>query len=184
MNLQNWYDEMSSLTDQIKAKERAKGLSGERISSNEVLPVEDVALFAQVEERYGTKIPEQIAHFWRHCGGLDLTEVYNSYFIWSLSMMMRTQMEYVPLYIDSKAGKRILTFGSDIGGELFAVDMEDGGKILFLQTNGVADNVYHSYEGSVHVIAPDFYTFLERIVEDTKAELRGDPNWKFMTQVR
>jgi hypothetical protein len=179
---------MDRLIKQLKEKYVEDGYSQDFLDNfdvvNHLFAPENTQLINQYSKMTGFEIPSQIKDFYQFCGGLKLRNVHNSYFIYRLSFVLNTPKDYLPLRIDTEHGHRILPFGDNIGGEYFAISVDDGDKILYLQEALIDNGVYYSWPDSIYTVAPDFYTFLELIIEDTKAELRNDKTWKFMTDVR
>jgi hypothetical protein len=80
----------------------------------------------------------------------------------------------------------MLIFGSDAGGHSFCIFFgTETQSILYLPNTLWEDDqcIYGVVAGkylSPKWLAPDFSTFLQRVLDDTKAYIRNDPNWQYM----
>lgn len=151
---------------------------------NYLLPTSEGPLIRRLEEALGQTLPADFVEFYQRFDHLSLPDVWNSYFVSSLDEMLRFP---TPRQLQSPEYRgRMLIFGSDVGGQYFCIFFgAEAQPILYLPDALWEDDlcVYQVISGrylSPKWLAPDFSTFLQRILEDTKAYIRDDPDWQYM----
>jgi hypothetical protein len=174
MDLQNWINEMKA---QIKKLEQID--LGYTKSANEFLPAADVELLDEIERQRNTKLPEEFRTFYQTIGGLNLIDIYNGYRIHPLKFLIRTHE--IPIRIAGTQEDEILTFGSDGGGNYFAMRLDESGEVLCMAIEAIVeDSIYYEDDFPVKTVGSSFYGYLERLLADTKAYINDDRDWIYM----
>ncbi len=167
-------------------------LRRDSLKPDRLLPPQDSNLIHQIEQIIERKLPSDFVEFYQRYGGLDLPDVWNSYRIRPLEELLQGMFRngsWTPGQIQSpEYNGQILIFGADCGGQSFCIFFDDKSEtqpILYLPDAYWNDDVCeYSIIAGKYIgpkwLAPDFSTFLERILEDTKAYVREDPDWEYM----
>ena len=74
----------------------------------------------------------------------------------------------------------IVVFGTDGGGGRFAPSAKGAGEILYLGEGAVHGVSFDGPKRGARLLCRSFDDFLERLLADTEAFVRGDPSWLFM----
>lgn len=130
----------------------------------------------------------QMTTFYTMADGLMLADVHNSYWLFNLKRVLNPSEECPQrLYCD---GRRVLVFGCDGGGNHLAVRLTSPPDVIYMRVSGVEDGIYFNdivaeWESPpIRVLAPSFDDFLEQLLDDVEAFVRGDRDWAYMCQVR
>ena len=145
---------------------------------NVALSPPDPASLEALIARAGLDPRAPIIAFYRACGGLSLPDVYNGYFIGSPDQLLGTLVDE-PRRLADPFSCDILVFGWDGGGGRFALGTTGDGQVLHLGDGAVRDGVFDG-EDAVRVVAPDFPSFLERLLADVEAFVRDDRKWEYL----
>ncbi len=153
-------------------------------AENRILPVTKQAAIMQLETRLGLKLPDDFVEFYTRFDGLRLSSVWNAYFIDTVDHMLQFPS---PTILESPEYQgRIQMFGADGGGQNFCIFFgAEAQSILYLPDALWDDNVCdYSVINGTYIgpkwLAADFSGFLQRILEDAKAYMRDDADWKYM----
>ncbi len=164
MNLQSWIVDMKA---QISVLEQSDDCYNK--GENIFLPVADIELLEIIEKQRGIKLPDEFCTFYQTVGGLSLPDVYNAYFIYPLKHVSRTD-EFTPTRIVGANECEILTFGGDGGGNIFALQLNEKGDVVCMSNETlIEDSIYYEGHFPIKVVGNTFYSFLERLLADTKA---------------
>lgn len=126
------------------------------------------------------KIPEQLEAFYRECGGIKLSNIWNGYSVSSPQNIVKGIASGEPTIVSGSQAGRVITFGSDGGGNLLALRNEEANEVLYLPLGIIEDGMFDGEWTPVKVLSQDFFGFLERLLADTKAFVRGDEQWEYM----
>ncbi len=108
-----------------------------------------------------------LAELYAACGGLDLGDVENGYFVHPPDLVRRTLSAEGPSSIATRWHDDVVPFGSDGGGTLFVVGRTDG-AVYRLPPGWLADGVYRG-DGLGHaVVAPSVAAFVARLADDVE----------------
>jgi hypothetical protein len=166
-NHQAWAAEMRALLAQISPME-----FGDEANGNELRP--PAATVAD-------GVPAQLLPMYRVFDGFDMPDVYNGYFVDTAARVATAVQRGMPTRIDGSTPRAIHVFGSDGGGSLFALSMDDG-AVFYLQSDGVVEG--GTFHESVNVrarrVAGDVNEFLELVLRDVQAFAAGDENHHYV----
>ena len=119
------------------------------------------------------------------CGGLELPDFRNGYFVASPSRL-RTQLlnrsSLNPRMLKSDNEAEIVCFGSDGGGGLFAYRTGGYAGVWFLPVGEVTNGVFNDIEVAICRVANTAREFGERLVGDVEAFLERRDDWRYLGQ--
>lgn len=175
MNIAAWIHDVNIVLEQLKKKDL-----GYPHSPNVVLPPGDKDLLHQLLAEAKLNEDPQIGAFYELCDGISCPDIWNGYFIHTTKLALRSLRTW-PVEISGPIACKILVFGSDGGGGLFAMQMDGPGKILYLPVDGVTgDAVFDGSLNPVKFISHDFFGFLDRVLADFRAFIDDRPAWIYM----
>jgi hypothetical protein len=124
-------------------------------------PPADSALVARLAIEVGTTSSAgALVGFYQHCDGVDLPDIWNGYWLHPAELILRHRQE-------DPTGATI-GFGSDGGGNTFALRIADGAVVL------------QRWWRPDEVVAPDFPAFLERLRLEVDAFVHHTQGWQFL----
>jgi len=95
---------------------------------------------------------------------VSLPDVWNGYFLGPVDRVIRAYADESPRFITVEAELlEVLTVGSDGGGALFCVSLEEPAPTFRLDEASIRDGVAAAPPGFVRQLAPDFPGFLDAI---------------------
>jgi hypothetical protein len=154
--------------------------------NNEILPPKDLDLLRALSDRLQIDVPNSLADFYHHCGGLRLPDVWNGYFVFTLSATLKGIDRGNPTTLAKTVDSKIIPFGCDVGGNLFALNTTGTNQALFLRPGLIEHGVFEGAQNAIKVVGDDFDHFLERLLADTKAFVADPGNqdgWRYMDQL-
>ena len=115
-------------------------------------------------------LDDALLDFYISCNGLSWADVYNGYFINAIEDLhgKRQTNDLMPSEVKGKLKGRIIVFGSDGGGALFAIRKSEK-DILYLPAGRVENGIYDDTAGNVRIIGGTFSEFLEKLLRDLRA---------------
>lgn len=135
-------------------------------------------------ERAGINKSSELWEFFHLCDGVSAADVHNGYFVHKLNHIVKKAHELERVHTKTGESFDVLIFGSDGGGNLFALARQDA-KILFLHLGAVKNATYYEDSIKIRIVAPTFLKFLERLKDDIEhfvSEVSGDH--KYMIDLR
>jgi hypothetical protein len=179
MDWQQWQAELEAAIARLTDLETTSSVDGNRL-----LSAADIALIHRLEEEIGQSLPADFIEFYEHFGGLRLPDIWNSYFIMPVEHLLQFP---TPRQLHSpEYNGRILIFGSDAGGQYFCIFFGVENQPVLYLPDALWEDIICSYSviGGRYLspkwLAPDFSGFLQRVLEDTRAYVRNDPDWEYM----
>ncbi|MBB5803823.1 hypothetical protein F4560_003591 [Saccharothrix ecbatanensis] len=118
-------------------------------------------------------LPEPLAEFYRHIGQVSLPDAFNGFFIHSLRGVLANSTAGMPVRAPGLTDANIVVFGSDGGGQLFAVDGA-GAPVYLLPTGEIRDGAYLGGGLPGRVLAPTFPDFVDWLLYALRAAATGD----------
>ncbi|HVU10709.1 MAG TPA: SMI1/KNR4 family protein [Phototrophicaceae bacterium] len=153
-------------------------------ADNRLLPATKQTSLVQLETKLGRSLPSDFIEFYQRFDGLRLPDVWNSYFVDTVEQILRVPS---PSQLESpRYNGRMLIFGSDSGGNHFCIFFgAESQPVLYLpNTLWEQDRCLYEAIGGLYLspkwLAADFSGFFQRILDDTKAFIRNDADWKYM----
>lgn len=175
MNYEAYFSELTQCINEILDID-----FGYPLDDNKVFPPLPKGVFKNEVATKSNAIPEELMQQYRYFNGLSFPDVHNGYFIMSLDRLFRGITSTEPRTIHGKWPDSIVVFGSTGGGKKFAYSTTT--KQIYLLGHGEIDNqVFHSDEGNVQVIAKDLDTFFNLLLNDLKEFIEDNPDHKFIS---
>jgi len=128
-------------------------------------------------------VPPALEPMYAVFDGLSLPDVHNGYFIDQADRLVTATQRGGPTRLEGEPPRRIHVFGSDGGGSLFALDLDDE-TIYYLPSSGVyKDGVFLADKlEPVCVVAGNVMEFLDRLKADIEAFVRGEQKYPYMAR--
>jgi hypothetical protein len=178
MDMDNWLDEFQSLLGQFKAMERRFSLD-----INEILPVQGkFEVLDRLVQDFN--LSEEFRDFYRKCGGITLTNIWNGYWIFGFEENLHrhevgepTRVVGISLEVD------VLVFGGNGGGGRFAIETSGSGRVLYLPSDGRVEFSNWSSDEELcqpQILSNTFEEFLNRLLGDVRAEVNQTPGWEYI----
>ncbi|MCA0456353.1 MAG: SMI1/KNR4 family protein [Chloroflexi bacterium] len=171
MNLKAWIHEL-----EIEIAKLSKIDFGYPHSINKIDPPDLIGLELLHQS---VNIPAQLETFYRECGGVKLNDIWNGYLIYSPQSILKSIEIGEPIKVVGSINSDVVPFGSDIGGHRIVIKSGSTNEVLYLPHGDLVNGIYEETT-RVKIISPDFFGFLERLLGDTKAYVRGDEKWSYM----
>jgi hypothetical protein len=116
------------------------------------------------ELRVHRVLPGDIVDFYERIGAVVLPDVHVGYFVHDLDAVTSGIAGDLPTRVRGSVEAEVVCFGSDGGGELFALDVRDGGPVYRLPCSAMDGQVYEESDLlPVEVVARSFPDFLTRL---------------------
>ncbi|MGI5525837.1 hypothetical protein ACQEUX_33540 [Micromonospora sp. CA-259024] len=128
--------------------------------------VSDADLGFQVGED-DALFPPALASFYAEVGEVSLPDVHIGYFIHPAKRLAEAIDWGQPVRVESSISADVATFGSDGGGGFYCV-IRDSGAIYYLPSGHIADGLYTGGLENPRHIAPDFQSFLDKLLAVAK----------------
>jgi hypothetical protein len=146
---------------------------GYPLGDNRVRPAPSVMTRASILERIRELSPS-LTDFYVWCDGLSFPDVHNGYFISSADQLLDNSSSLVRIEGEPHdSGIPVVAIGSGGGGQRFVV-RSDNGEVLILSGGLLENGIFHSDGSNVVEVAPDWNTFLERLICDVEAFINDD----------
>ena len=160
MDVTLWLTEMARLLNELKEVD-----IGYPQGSNMLYPPTKEGLEKLL---FKTSTPLSLVIFYQSCGGLDLEDLSNGYFIHSPEIILQGLESGEPTSISGRYAGPIIVFGSDGGGGRFSLRLEENdSEVLYLPSSGsVYSSVYNGEQNSVQIKCGNFNSFLEILKAD------------------
>lgn len=175
MDLRSWKGRVTFAIAELEKLDLGYPLSGNLLHA----PAGETGLKQLSEESLVSESSPLLAMY-RQLDGLSLPDVHNGYFIHSVELVLRGLDGGEPRRITGELARPILVFGTDGGGGRFAIGADGDGEILHLGEGQVEDSVFDGADGRSRLISSSLGIFLEQLLEDTEAFIRGDEDWQFL----
>jgi hypothetical protein len=144
----------------------------------------DAEHLTQFIEATGLAPDDELVRFYEACDGVSLMSIHNGYRIHGISGVLRLMDDeegLEPVCLETDSESKILVFGSDGGGSRFA--RRANGGVVFLPSGGaVLRGTYYDEDSPVVLLAPTFFGFLARLLEDVTHFVEADEEWLYMAQ--
>ncbi len=125
---------------------------------------------------------KSLLNFYLACDGLSWPDVYNGYFINSIEKLNEKEQlqKEIPVKVTGIYEDSIIVFGSDGGGEYFAI-RKNHDDILKLLIGPVHNGIYDGNSGKVRIIGETLSEFLERLLADLKAFVLNEDGHTYLS---
>lgn len=127
------------------------------------------------EKSIDNKLPQDYKQFLLLCGSISAPDIYNGYFINSLSLVekLRRNKSFPNLIEKNNKSIELLPFGTDGGGNLF---------LMSLDTESTIWKWHHEFgaNNGISLIAANFLNFLGMVRDDWEHFSFNDRDWKYL----
>lgn len=179
MDLAKWGEAVQALLDKLAAKP----LSTYVPENNKFISPPNGDLLEAVEKLIEYDLPPQFKRFYKTFGGLALPDIWNGYFLYTLEFISQKHSNtYIPKEIAGNLKGNILTFGSDGGGNFYAIYASTA-EVFFLRFGMVENGIFESNTQNAWVVAKDFNGFLEKLLLDIQAFAKDDKSWMYLDKL-
>ena len=117
--------------------------------------------------------------FYSQCGGIKWPGIRNGYFLFRATELARSDPENVPDSVTGPYADNIVVVGSSGGGDMFAIAKKSM-AILHLPPGPMCSGKYEDEARAVRLLAPDFSSLLQLLLDDLAAFVRDVPKHKFI----
>jgi hypothetical protein len=175
MEIAQWLRDVEVQLEKLRKKESL-------IYPNMILPPNESKSLDLLTGAFEEAIPPQILEFYTYCSGLELGEIHNGYWVFTIPFLLDGIKDgsFPTKITDQEGTYSVLTFGKDIGGSYLASCLGDSEEILYLRTGAVIEGVYDGEWNPVVHLADNFHEFLLRLLEDIKAYVDDTPDYEYM----
>lgn len=134
-------------------------------------PGDNEIRLATAAPAFDSRLPIDVANFFSVVDEVIWPDIWNGYFIGPAASVVERLQEGDPssVMIGSEVHRAVF-IGSDGGGAYFAVDATAGGTVLHVGEGFIERGVL---QGDVRVVAADLNDFLEALLENVAAVVRG-----------
>lgn len=182
-DLAAWQIDVQSYLDRLNEREKRENPPN-YVEISKFLPPAHLELLAVLEEKLGCPLPDEFKQFHTQVGAASFPSVCNAYYIKSLEIVVRAIERFdLPTLIQNGFEIPILVFGSDGGGQLFALylDEEHYGSVYYLPHSINEGGIYeHALDFPPLRVATSFFGFLQRLRDDIVAYVDDNEDWKPM----
>lgn len=128
-------------------------------------------------------VPPALVPMYSVFDSLCLPNVHNGYYIDRAERVVTATQRGGPTQIEGEPGRRIHVFGSDGGGSLFALDL-DNETIYYLPAWGVTGEGVYLVDDlmPIRVVGSNLMEFLDRLKADIEAFVRFEENHPYMAR--
>lgn len=131
----------------------------------------EIRLAATHAEADLSVLPSPVRAFFSAVDAISWPDVWNGYFLGPAKDVVRGISEYDPgAVVVGSEQHRALVIGSDGGGGFFVLDLDASNVVLHVVEPVIRDGILR---GAVRVVAPNFDTFLESLLENVTAVTNG-----------
>jgi len=126
-------------------------------------------------------VPPHLDRLYSLCDGMSLPDVHIGYFLDAASRTATAADRGEPTVVVRESEFPIHVFGSDGGGGRFALALHDG-SVYYLPASGAVEAGRFIEDGAspARVLATSVSEFLNRLLEDVRAFVRGDGRHEYM----
>lgn len=133
--------------------------------------VQEIRMTSQETTSDLSELPDAARAFFSRVEEVSWPDIWNGYFLGPAIEMTRRFRDHEPGWLKvGEEGHRCFAFGSDGGGAYFVLDLDARGTVLRVSDATVRDGVL---QGHTTGLAPDFGSFLERLLENVVAVATG-----------
>lgn len=136
---------------------------------------EAIALLAEA----GLAGVEGLAVLYTACDGISMPDVHTGYFIKPLLRVLNHDPSSEPLTVLLEAEIPVVPLGSTGGGSLFVAERQ-GGRILYLPPGPLHGGCYDGRRTNVRVVAEGISHFLDLVIDDAGAFVRGERGHRYL----
>lgn len=173
MDARSWRQRMEELLAALRHTDL-----GYDQGDNVLLPGAPMESLAELAGRTGLRPSASLLSFYEWCGGVQLPDVWNGYFIHGPELVLRTHSQDGPRHITGPHARTVLFFGSDGGGGSFLLSTNGSDEILHVAEGALHDGIMDGM--SARLVAADLGSFLQRLLADTEAFVEGREDWTYM----
>jgi len=116
----------------------------------------------------GPSIPGDLLHLFATVGCVSLPDIGNGIFVHRPGLVADAYISYKLRHITGRHDADVIVFGSDGGGNLYALASPAGSPVYRLPEGRVIDGVYESGSSRFEVVATDLAGFLTRVRESVE----------------
>jgi hypothetical protein len=178
------FDEFHSQLTNVMSKYRKVYPYYQESENRFLMPAEPERL-PEFEALLNIKLPKDFVSFYSKCAGLLLPDVYNSIFLDPIASLIESINRCdIPVFMEDNPPFRVVPFGSDAAGNMFAIIPDKANGIYYLQgeficpKDGVLMYLHDVFEPKR--VADTFSEFLDAVLEDARAYLEQRPGWKYL----
>jgi hypothetical protein len=178
------FDEFHSQLTNVMSKYRKVYPYYQESENRFLMPAEPERL-PELEALLNVRLPKDFISFYSRCAGLLLPDVGNSILLHPLSLLVDLiKSSAIPVLMENDPSIRIVPFGKDAGGNMFAIISDKENGIYYLQgeficpKDGVLMYLHDVFEPKR--VADTFSEFLDAVLEDARAYLEQRPGWKYL----
>jgi len=129
---------------------------------------------AVILRELGGRVPSGVVGFFDAVEEISLPDVWNGYFLGPVDRVVGAYADESPRFITVEGDVvEVLTIGSDGGGALYCVCMEEPAPVFRLDQASIRGGVATAPPGFTRQIAPDFSGFLEALARAVESSEQG-----------
>lgn len=145
-------------------------------------PITSEAL-SELETRHGA-IPSDYRQFLLLTGRVTALDIHVGYDLFGAAraFSLLEQADGPPArLIDGTNSALLLPVGGDGGGNLFLLELREGGRVFKWNHERTSDaRSVEASHASLSLVADSWASFLDRLVEDWRHFVAGDPHWRYL----
>ena len=143
-------------------------------------PIDLNTVRAPSATRVGASLPEQLRPLYEECDGMSLPDVHNGIFIDSAERVLSAPSRGDAVSVGDSL-ERFVPFGSDGGGNRYAMSEATGAVHILPSSGGICDGRYIAARAApVRIVAENPSRFIERVEADVRAFVRGVEGHEFI----
>jgi hypothetical protein len=173
MTAELWVSAVKRLIDELYRVEL-----GYPLGTNAIFEPQSRTIVDGTLRSVGLDSVASMTEFYSCCDGISLPDVHVGYFLKSLSQLANARTKSEPTHIAGQLGGNVRTFGSTGGGGLFVIRKAEW-DILYLPPGPLRDGVYDNTRPRARILAPSFSVFLDLVLADIAAFVKGIPSHRF-----
>jgi hypothetical protein len=167
-NLGNWTEEMLRLLS--KFMRNFEGGYGYPPGENRLLEATSARGRGAAEALSSAGAPRELIDFYLKIDEVSMSDVDNGFFIHPYKDVIEGIGGAQPTELTGFTSDRIIVFGSDGGGGLFAISLVDG-RVYRLSGGSLIGSTYDADESGSAVVASGFWEFLDHLLSELAAAI-------------
>lgn len=174
-SIRDWMGQVEQLLEELQSMD-----FGYPTGNNGFIPAQHSLTLAAMLRELGVYSNEVFRDFYSACNGLNLPGVHVGYFISPIERIADVTQDFNPRIVTGPLGGKVISIGSSGGGDLFVIRLKEQ-DVLLLSPGFIQAGIYDGSSGKVRVVATSFSAFLDRILADTTAFVKGEPHSYLVT---
>lgn len=168
------------MTSPSRSIEAIKQLLNEMERQDFGYPIDLNTVRAPSATRVRASLPEQLRTLYDECDGMSLPDVHNGIFIDSAERVLPAPSRGDAVSVGDSL-ERFVPFGSDGGGNRYAMSEATGAVHILPSSGGICDGRYIADpDAPVRILAENPSRFIERVEADVRAFVRGVEGHEFI----